>query len=273
MAARRLEAAASVARDLAVAASRAEPLEPLLPAVVDVLRADAGIGLTRLARREHRVVVSVSVIGAPPVTEQMGRLALEVAGRHPGLLQLSTCHPTRLSDLVHLPDFWHTEVYERMHGHADGRYPMAALLHGSPDELLFLGLHRSRRDFDDDDVRLLAQVQRPLVAALAFRSALDATTALLRGERLPAQPGGPRLAARPAPLLSLCGDYRPTAREAEVLTLAAAGWTNHRIARRLGISERTVRKHLGSVYEGSGQRGRAAAAAWWAQRHESPWDS
>ncbi len=86
MAARRLEAAASVARDLAVAASRAEPLEPLLPAVADVLRADAGIGLARLVRRDHRIEVSVRVSGAPPLTEEMGRRALEVAGRHPGLL-------------------------------------------------------------------------------------------------------------------------------------------------------------------------------------------
>lgn len=276
MAARRLEAAASVARDLAVAASRAEPLEPLLPAVVGVLRADAGIGLTRISRAadgSDRVEVSVSVSGAPPPTEEVGRRAAEVAARHPGLLTLSTAHPTRVSDLVHLPDFWHTEVYERMHGHADGRYPMAALLHGSPDELVFVGLHRSRRDFDDDDVRLLAHLQRPLVAALAFRSALDATAALLRGEHRPAPSGGSPLAARPLPLLSHREDYRPTAREAEVLALASAGWTNHRIARRLGISERTVRKHLGSVYERSGQRGRAAAAAWWAQRREPPWDS
>ncbi len=50
-----------------------------------------------------------------------------------------------------------------------------------------------------------------------------------------------------------------------MLTLAAAGWTNVRIARRLGITERTVRKHLSSVYEQSGRRGRAAAAAWWAE--------
>ncbi|MER7074177.1 helix-turn-helix transcriptional regulator [Terrabacter sp. NPDC000476] len=272
MAARRSEAAASVARDLAVAASRAEPLEPLLPAVVDVLRADAGIGLTRIARAADgsgRVEVSVSVSGTPPPPEEVGRRAVEVAARHPGLLTLSAAHATRVSDLVHLPDFWCTEVYERMHGHADGRYPMAALLHGSPDELIFLGLHRSRRDFDDDDVRLLEQLQRPLVAALAFRSALDATTALLCGEHLRATPHGPPLLARPAPPPSPEEDYRPTAREAEVLTLAAAGWTNHRIARRLGISERTVRKHLGSVYERSGQHGRAAASAWWGRRHET----
>ena len=41
-------AAAATARDLAVAAARGDPLPPLLADVMAVLRADAGVGLTRL---------------------------------------------------------------------------------------------------------------------------------------------------------------------------------------------------------------------------------
>lgn len=254
---RRLTAA--IARDLAVAAARGESLTPLLPAVVDALWADAGIGITRIHQDGTTVEVSVETAGSPPLSPALGRLAAEVADQHPAIPALSASHATVVSDLVVLPDFWHTEVYERMHGHVDGRYPMAILLHASPTDVLFLGAHRSHSDFRPEHVEALEAIQRPLAAALAFRSALDATTALL-GADGPA----PADCAVLAPATALCADYRPTPREAEVLTLAAAGWTNVRIARRLGITERTVRKHLSSVYEQSGRSGRAAAAAWWA---------
>ena len=51
--------------------------------------------------------------------------------------------------------------------------------------------------------------------------------------------------------------------EAEVLALVTLGWTNDRIGRHLGITERTVRKHLEAVYNKAGLPGRAAAVAWW----------
>ena len=42
---------------------------------------------------------------------------------------------------------------------------------------------------------------------------------------------------------------RLTGRQADVLSLLAAGYTNAQIARRLGISEGTVRTHLENIYE------------------------
>ncbi|GAA2741666.1 hypothetical protein GCM10009868_08550 [Terrabacter aerolatus] len=250
---------ATTARDLAVAAARGESLAPLLPAVVDAIRADAGVGITRIRHVGGSVEVSVETAGSAPVAAEVGRLAADVADQHPAILTLSTDHATLVSDLVVLPDFWHTEVYERMHGHVGGRFPMAILLHASPEEILFLGAHRSRSDFRPDDVEALETIQRPLAAALTFRAALDATTALLRGDD-PSEPHPEAL----DPVAALCSEYRPTRRESEVLSLASAGWTNARIARRLGITERTVRKHPSSVYEQSGRSGRAAAATWWA---------
>jgi DNA-binding CsgD family transcriptional regulator len=60
----------------------------------------------------------------------------------------------------------------------------------------------------------------------------------------------------------------PTHREAEVLALVARGLTNEQIGHRLGITERTVRKHLGAVRDKTGLRSRAAAAAWWRRRQD-----
>jgi DNA-binding NarL/FixJ family response regulator len=56
-----------------------------------------------------------------------------------------------------------------------------------------------------------------------------------------------------------------TPREREVLSLVAAGLANKQIARRLGISDRTVKAHLTSVFARLGVEDRTQAALW-AQR-------
>ena len=57
-----------------------------------------------------------------------------------------------------------------------------------------------------------------------------------------------------------------TDREREVLAMVGAGHPNKTIARRLGISERTVKAHLTNVYQRLGVTDRTQAALW-AQRH------
>jgi DNA-binding NarL/FixJ family response regulator len=51
-------------------------------------------------------------------------------------------------------------------------------------------------------------------------------------------------------------------REREVLLLVAEGLANKQIARRLGIAERTVKVHLGSVFRRIGVTDRTSAALW-----------
>ena len=57
-----------------------------------------------------------------------------------------------------------------------------------------------------------------------------------------------------------------TQRERDVLTLVGRGMANKQIAWRLGISEKTVKAHLGSVFDRLGVEDRVQAALW-AQRH------
>jgi DNA-binding NarL/FixJ family response regulator len=61
-------------------------------------------------------------------------------------------------------------------------------------------------------------------------------------------------------------DVALTPREAEVLGLVKAGLANKQIARRLEISERTVKAHLTSVFQRIGVADRTQAALW-AERH------
>lgn len=51
-----------------------------------------------------------------------------------------------------------------------------------------------------------------------------------------------------------------TSREQEVLLLLAAGLSNRRIARRLGIAEKTVKNHLAAIFSKLGVHGRTQAA-------------
>jgi DNA-binding NarL/FixJ family response regulator len=53
-----------------------------------------------------------------------------------------------------------------------------------------------------------------------------------------------------------------SSREVQVLRLAATGLANKQIARRLGISESTVKVHLGSVFRRIGVTDRTSAALW-----------
>lgn len=57
-----------------------------------------------------------------------------------------------------------------------------------------------------------------------------------------------------------------TGREREVLALVAQGLANKAIARRLGISEKTVKAHLTNVFSALGVTDRTQAALW-AERH------
>ena len=61
---------------------------------------------------------------------------------------------------------------------------------------------------------------------------------------------------------------RLSARQAEVLHLIVAGNSNKEIARRLGLSEHTVKIHASAIYRVIGVRNRVAAAVFSEERHE-----
>jgi DNA-binding CsgD family transcriptional regulator len=214
--------------------------------------ADGGTGLTTW-KADADGAASLSVVTSAGDDMSPGQVsrASALATDHPSFSEMArvgTTAPVRTSDLVEMEEFWQTPVFAEMHGWVPGaRYPVAILLHASASYSTFLGLHRSARDFDDDDLRLLGLLQRLVAPAVAHRVALD---------------GAVRRLAMLGALDSDAGQTL-TGREKEALALAAMGLTTGAIGRRLGISERTARKHLSSVYQKTGVGGRAAAVAWW----------
>lgn len=129
------------------------------------------------------------------------------------------------------------------------------------------------------------RVQHPTLPVLALSDSADDSrvlAALQAGARgcLPKTAAGPELletarrvaagetilgAAITAALLDQLRDDTPaealTPRETEVLTHVAAGLTNKAIALRLGISEHTVKFHLGAAMSKLGAASRAEAVA------------
>ena len=94
---------------------------------------------------------------------------------------------------------------------------------------------------------------------------IEGIRAVVRGE----SPIHPRAARQLLTARATRPAVRPqlTSREVEVLQLVRRGLSNREIARRLGISERTVKTHLTSVYQRIGVLDRTQAALW-AEHHD-----
>jgi DNA-binding NarL/FixJ family response regulator len=115
-----------------------------------------------------------------------------------------------------------------------------------------------------DSARIVAALDAGAVGYLLKdadpEEVLSGVRAVSRGE----SPIDPKVARR---LLTARSAAAPasvsmTPRETEVLTLVRAGLANKQIARRLGISERTVKAHLTSVFQRIGVADRTQAALW-----------
>lgn len=88
---------------------------------------------------------------------------------------------------------------------------------------------------------------------------IEGVRAVSRGE----SPIAPRAARQLLGVLPTVGrDHDLTPRELQVLLLVRQGLANKQIARRLGISERTVKTHLTSTFARIGASDRTQAALW-----------
>ena len=118
-----------------------------------------------------------------------------------------------------------------------------------------------------DSERIVAALDAGAVGYLLKDSDPDELLAGVRAVHRGESPLHPRaarqrLAARQGPPTA-----RLTAREREVLGLVRQGLANKQVARRLGISERTVKAHLTSAFAAIGVQDRTQAALW-AERHD-----
>jgi DNA-binding NarL/FixJ family response regulator len=170
---------------------------------------------------------------------------------------------------------------------AEGAQGVEFALHAHPDVVL-MDLEMPGLDGIEATRRIRASLGDTQVVVLTSFSdrarildALDAGAAgyllkdaepeeLLRGIRAAAAGEAPMAPRAASELLAERHEARPavslTPREREVLAMVAEGLPNKLIARRLEISEKTVKAHLTRIYESLGVSDRTQAALW-AQRH------
>ncbi len=160
----------------------------------------------------------------------------------------------RFSDVVTPRELHALNLYREFYGPIGLEHQVAFTLRHEPTRLLGVALSRRERDFSDHEVALLDRARPFLIQA--YRNAIAHSHAradlrLAREMQLPPADGrlGERMAAR-----------RMTDREVEVLRWAAAGHSDGDIAAGLGISPRTVQKHLERSFRKLAVRTRADAA-------------
>jgi len=140
-------------------------------------------------------------------------------------------------------------------GHLRKDFPQIAIViltTYNEDDLMIKGLQAGARGY------LLKDSSR--------ENLLDAIHAAAKGETLLkpeilARVLAPHASRAPKPVATPQTNSTLTERELEVLQLAAKGERNKEMAYKLGITERTVKAHLQSIYQKFGVDSRAAAVA------------
>jgi DNA-binding NarL/FixJ family response regulator len=120
-----------------------------------------------------------------------------------------------------------------------------------------------------ENVRILAALEAGAVGYLLKDAEPEDIIRALRDAAAGGVPLSPKAARALLPGNRPAGNANAdalTAREREVLSLVAVGLPNKSIARRLTISEKTVKAHLTRVFTVLGVSDRTSAALW-AQRH------
>ena len=144
--------------------------------------------------------------------------------------------PVMISDFLSLDRFHRLGIYAEFFHGISVEHQIAISLPGPDQQVIGVALSRGYRDFSDQDRALLGVLRAPLIAALQ------------RARRR--QQAGQALGAAGL-----------TDREIAILRLVAAGCTNSAIAHQIGLSPRTVAKHLEHVYRKLGVSSRAAAVS------------
>jgi DNA-binding CsgD family transcriptional regulator len=189
---------------------------------------------------------------SPPATEEM----FERWGRHahenPLLQHYQRTRggsAMRFSDVCSREHLHSLALYRELYRPMGVEHQLAFTLPASPLRVVAIALSRGDRDYSDEE-RDLADRARPFLIQ-AYLNALAYQDS--RAGAASVDPSTP-------PLDSLLAAGL-TEREAESLRLVALGRSNHHVAEVLGISHRTVGKHLERGFRKLGVSDRSTAAA------------
>lgn len=207
-----------------------ELLEHLLPAL---LRAIPAASVIWSATDRERTTCHAEPAGGP-TAEHLAALETH-ADADPLVVRLRKGAGTavRRSDIQSDHEFRRLATFHAVYSALDVRRQLALAVRPAPDRRILILFNRASPDFSHHDLAV-AESLRPRIARALARF-------------------GPQGARREV----------VSPREADVLDLLCRGLTDRQIATRLGISPRTVDKHLEHAYVKLGVRCRVQAAARW----------
>jgi DNA-binding CsgD family transcriptional regulator len=185
------------------------------------------------------------VIADPPNPPQYDESWPRLAHQNPLIQRIEATgdgRAYRFSDQVTREEFHALDLYREIYSELGVEYQIAFTLPSERGHLIGVALSRSERDYTDAE-RDLLNLGRPFLIQ-AYRNMLAFEA----------------LQAAPAPTGALA-EAGLTAREAEVLELVAAGQRDQDAASALGLSVRTVQKHLQNSYRKLGVDSRTQAIA------------
>jgi DNA-binding CsgD family transcriptional regulator len=189
---------------------------------------------------------------SPPSAGDMFELWARHAHENPLLqyyLRTQDGRAMRFSDVCSREHLESLALYRELYRPMGVEHQMAFSLPAGPRRVLAVALSRGERDYSDAERELANRARRFLIQAYLNAIAYEDS----RARASNADPSTPLLESLLAAGL--------TQREAQSLRLVALGRSNHHVADVLGISHRTVGKHLERGFRKLGVSDRSTAAA------------
>jgi DNA-binding CsgD family transcriptional regulator len=143
--------------------------------------------------------------------------------------------PLRFSDFVSRRRLHALALYDELYRHLDVEHQIAFVLPSPPGEIVGIALNRHRHDFTREEAAMLELLRRPLRACyrrLVEREQLIDVLSASRNDELTTQALAMGLSER----------------QAEIMHAVVGGASNAQVGVSLGISRRTVEKHLQNIY-------------------------
>jgi DNA-binding CsgD family transcriptional regulator len=228
-----------------------ELIDGLLAAVQRNVPSDF-VSLNDIGPDTDRVVAVVT----PDLSEDLYRIWGEYAFQNPLMqryMETLDGRPYRFSDVMSREEYHALELYRHFYSLIGVEHQMAFTLPATPGRVIAIALSRADPDYSDEEREVIERARPYLIQA--WRNAIDHTA--LRDE-LAARPLGPT--AGDGTVVEALRTRGLTGRQAEVLALVARGRSNRDAGAILGISDRTVQKHLEHCYRVLDLQGRSAAA-------------
>ncbi|MCW2968397.1 MAG: hypothetical protein JWM71_2169 [Solirubrobacteraceae bacterium] len=226
----------------------------LLTAVRTAVACD-WISLNDVSTDPAETVVLIDPPFPPEAHELFARLASEnpLVARH---ARLRDGRAYRFSDVVTSEELHATALYREFYGPIGLEHQIAFTLPHGPDRVLALALSRRDSDFTDAERDTLNDARPFLIQC--YRNAIEHSRV---AAELEARAHARRLPLEDPGLARALADRGVTRREAEVLSLVATGRSHRDVSEVLGLSERTIQKHLQACYAKLGVHDRVTAVA------------